>query len=284
MANTLFPTTFTATTSADITLGTYLIAAGFTDLTNNSVTGQNGYIRNNSASINLLIGFGTTPPAHYASILPLSSMEFNAGMNVNDIWVKAASSTVSVDFVEGASDLVSPSITGVIGTITLADDAIPKGDGGNLVASNITDDGDTVTIGKDASFGGDVDVIAGNVAVVGSILSSTAQGGVGYATGAGGSVTQGTNRTTGVTINTVSGAITLISAAGSATPASFTVTNSTVAATDVVIVSQKSGTDLYEIFVTRVATGSFKITSFTTGGTTTEQPVFNFAVIKGVSS
>lgn len=108
--------------------------------------------------------------------------------------------------------------------------------------------------------------------------------GVGYFTGAGGAVTQGTNRTTGVTLNTNCGSITLISAAGSATPASFTVTNSKVAATDTVVVSQKSGTDLYEIFVTAVAAGSFRITSFTTGGTTTETPVFNFTVIKGVAA
>jgi hypothetical protein len=126
--------------------------------------------------------------------------------------------------------------------------------------------------------------VNGNQVTAGSIKSNTATGGVGYATGAGGAVTQGTNRTTGVTLNTVTGAITLISAAGSATPASFTVTNSAVAATDVVIVNQKSGTDLYEIFVTAVGAGSFQITSFTTGGTTTESPVFNFAVIKGVAA
>jgi len=47
---------------------------------------------------------------------------------------------------------------------------------------------------------------------------------------------------------------------------------------------QKSGADLYELFVTNVAAGSFKITFFTTGGTTTEQPVFHFNVFKGVSS
>lgn len=108
--------------------------------------------------------------------------------------------------------------------------------------------------------------------------------GLGYETGAGGAVTQITSRTTGVTVNTNCGAITLLSAAGSATPASFTVTNSKVAATDVIVVSQKSGTDLYEIFVTAVAAGSFRITSFTTGGTTTESPVFNFAVVKAVAA
>lgn len=117
----------------------------------------------------------------------------------------------------------------------------------------------------------------------GAILSNLT-GGVGYGTGAGGTATQSVGRTAGVTINKTTGSITLVSAAGSASYQSFTVTNSTVAATDVVIVNQKSGTDLYEIHVTAVAAGSFRITFRTTGGTTTEQPVFNFAVIKGVTS
>jgi len=113
-------------------------------------------------------------------------------------------------------------------------------------------------------------------------IASTGTAGVGYATGAGGAVTQGTNRTTGVTLNKTTGSITLFSAAGSATAATFTVTNSTVAATDVIILNQKSGTDLYDLMVTAVAAGSFNITFRTTGGSTTETPVFNFAVIKGV--
>lgn len=115
-------------------------------------------------------------------------------------------------------------------------------------------------------------------------IVSTGTAGVGYATGAGGTVTQITSRTTGVTLNKTSGAITLVSAAGSATAATFTVTNSTVAATDVIILNQKSGTDLYDLMVTAVAAGSFNITFRTTGGTTTETPVFNFAVIKGVAA
>lgn len=115
------------------------------------------------------------------------------------------------------------------------------------------------------------------------VTSSSATAGIGYATGAGGAVTQASSRTTGVELNTVSGAITLVSAAGTTSWQSFTVTNSTVAATDVVIVNQKSGTDLYEIHVTAVAAGSFRISYKTTAGTTTEQPVFNFAVIKAVA-
>jgi len=115
-------------------------------------------------------------------------------------------------------------------------------------------------------------------------IVSTGVAGIGYATGAGGTVTQATNRTTGVTLNKTTGAITLVSAAGSATAATFTVLNNTVAATDVIILNQKSGTDLYDLMVTAVAANSFNVTFRTTGGTTTEQPVFSFAVIKGVAA
>lgn len=122
-----------------------------------------------------------------------------------------------------------------------------------------------------------------SLAATGAITSSGTAG-VGYATGAGGAVTQITSRTTGVTLNKTTGAITMFSAAGSPTLASFTVTNSTVAATDVIIINQKSGTDLYEIAITAVAAGSFRVSFFSLVGTTTEQPVFNFAVIKAVAA
>lgn len=115
-------------------------------------------------------------------------------------------------------------------------------------------------------------------------LLGSGQAAVGYGVGAGATVTQITSRTTGVTINALCGAITLVSAAGSSSWQSFTVTNNKVAATDTVIVNQKSGTDLYRTHVTAVAAGSFRITFATTAGTTTEQPVFNFAVIKAVTS
>jgi hypothetical protein len=126
---------------------------------------------------------------------------------------------------------------------------------------------------------------SGNIEASGSgNIVASGTGKVGYSTGSGGAVTQDTSRTTGVTLDKTNGAITLVSAAGDTAWATFTVTNSTVAATDTVIVNQKSGTDLYMIHVTNVAAGSFKITFATTGGNTTEQPVFNFAVIKAVSA
>jgi len=112
----------------------------------------------------------------------------------------------------------------------------------------------------------------------------TGAGGLGYGTGSGGTVTQTTSRTTGVTLNKTNGAITLFTAAGSITATTFTVTNSTVAATDVIHVCQKSGTNLYNTLVTAVAAGSFNITFYTTGGIASDAPVFNFAVIKAVTA
>lgn len=119
-------------------------------------------------------------------------------------------------------------------------------------------------------------VNTGNLEVVGD--------GLGYGTGSGGTVIQTGSRNTGVTINKPTGSITLVSAAGSASWNSFAVTNSTVAATDTIIVNQKSGSDQYQIFVTNIVAGSFTLTFATTGGTTIEQPVFNFSVIKGVTA
>jgi hypothetical protein len=115
---------------------------------------------------------------------------------------------------------------------------------------------------------------SGDCLVIGTSL-------LGYGTGSGSSVTQATSRTTGVTINNPVGRITLVSAAGSTTWTSFTVTNSTVGTSDLIVVNQRTGTDLYEIHVTAVAAGSFRLSFRTTGGTTTETPTFSFAVISG---
>jgi hypothetical protein len=117
----------------------------------------------------------------------------------------------------------------------------------------------------------------------GNVLVTNAAG-LGYGTGAGGTVTQLTSRTTGVTLSKPTGSITMFSAAGSTTAATFTVTNTLVAATDTIILNQKSGTNKYVFLVTAVAAGSFSITFYTTGGTATDAPVINFAIIKGVTA
>lgn len=118
----------------------------------------------------------------------------------------------------------------------------------------------------------------------GIINSSSPTAGIGYSTGAGSTVTQTVSRTTAVTINTVSGSITLFSLAGSATAATFTVNNSTVAASDVIVMCQRSGTNLYNILVTQVNAGNFNVTFNTTGGTAVDTPVFSFMVLNAVTA
>ena len=182
----------------------------------------------------------------------------------------AASGTVTA---AGIYSFGQPTIAATNATVTYTDAA-------TIYLGNAPANGTNVTITNAWSLW----VGAGNVRFDGNVLLKGSTSALGYGTGSGGAVTQATSRTTGVTLNKTNGAITLVSAAGSATYQSFTVTNSTVAATDTIIVNQKSGTDKYIILVTAVAAGSFQITFATTGGTTVEQPVFNFAVIKAVTA
>jgi len=113
----------------------------------------------------------------------------------------------------------------------------------------------------------------------------------GYGTGAGSTVTQATDRTTGVTINTLSGQITTNNASLAAeASANFTVTNSKVALNDVVIVSIQSGTNggNTAVSVVTVANGSFVIkvsnNNAAAGTAETGAIIINFAVIKAVAA
>ena len=104
----------------------------------------------------------------------------------------------------------------------------------------------------------------------------------------GGTVTQATSKSTGVILNTNSGQITMNNAAlAAAAEVTFAVTNSQVAATDVVIVNHGSaGTaGAYVVQANTMASGSFKITAANlSAGDLSEAIVINFVVIKGASS
>lgn len=126
------------------------------------------------------------------------------------------------------------------------------------------------------------------IATPGAVLSTSATLGIGYGTGSGGTASQATSRTTGVTLNTVNGAITLFSTTTTAgTRSSFTVTNSAVAATDNVLVSLVSAAtaDAYDVTVTAIAAGSFRIQVTNIAAVAVaEAPVVKFTVIKGTSA
>lgn len=136
-------------------------------------------------------------------------------------------------------------------------------------------------------FGGSL-TLTGALAVASSVKSSNATGGVGYATGAGGAVTQITSASTGVTLNKVTGQITTVAlTTAAAAEERFTVTNSAVAATDVVALSTTyngGGTPL--LSVQKVAAGAFDIVISNAHATAAFDAVMviNFAVIKAVAA
>lgn len=132
---------------------------------------------------------------------------------------------------------------------------------------------------------------ANNVTISGGTVSGSSvksTNAFGFATGAGGTVTQGTSKSTGVTLDKTTGTITMHGAILNATTSvSFTLTNSTIAATDVVHVSIKSGCTAasYLVQVDATAAGSCVITLRNySGSNLTETPVLNFVVISGVAA
>jgi hypothetical protein len=128
-------------------------------------------------------------------------------------------------------------------------------------------------------------ITSGNMTTSGTVLTSNA---LGYSTGAGGTVTQLTSKSTAVTLNKTTGQITTHNAAlGAAGEVSFTVDNSTVAATDTVVVNIATGgtSNTYIASVRNVDAGSFRIMiGNMSGSSRSEALVLNYAVIKGVSA
>jgi hypothetical protein len=120
-------------------------------------------------------------------------------------------------------------------------------------------------------------------AVAGGNLGYNATTGVfGYLSGTG-TITQATNKATGVTLNSPAGQITLNGAALAAdTTVSFTLTNSSITANDVLILNHLSaGTAGSYLLNARAAAGSASINVRNiTAGSLSEAIVIGFAVIK----
>jgi hypothetical protein len=121
----------------------------------------------------------------------------------------------------------------------------------------------------------DQDIIGSNFVLAGGELGYTAE--------ASGTVTQLTSKSTGVTLNKSAGQITLNGAElANITNVSFTLTNSTISAKDVVILSVASGATAgaYNCWISSKTSGSCVITirNFS-GGALSEAFVLNFAVL-----
>jgi hypothetical protein len=110
--------------------------------------------------------------------------------------------------------------------------------------------------------------------------------GLGYGTGAGGTVTQATSKATAVTLNKPTGQITMNNAALlPATSVFFDVNNSLVAATDNVLLTLSNFSALNYTIKCFVAAGKFTvILKNETAGSLSDAVVFNFGILKGATT
>lgn len=235
----------------------------------------------------------------------------------------------------GGSDLIFTGTTGqclIKMTDNLAD-ALSINEGANSYITFVTtNSSEGITIKKDTTFSGGVDLIfsgttgqcqilmvdnLANALTIGestnayitfvttdsgekisavkaiegtvAITSKGPTSGIGYSTGAGGVVAQATDRSTGVTLNTICGKITTqATSLAAGAEAVFVVTNSAVAVGDVILLSVRSGpTANTSVFsVSAVAAGSFSIKIHNLHASTadTGAAILNFVVLKSVEA
>lgn len=129
----------------------------------------------------------------------------------------------------------------------------------------------------------DQDITGADFVSAGTVYATSE---IGYAVAAQGTVTQATSKSTGVTLNKSAGQITMNGAAlAGATAVSFTLTNSTLSAKDVIVVCISGGgtAAAYTVYVSSMAAGSAVITlrNLTAATSLSEAVVINFAIIHG---
>jgi hypothetical protein len=138
-------------------------------------------------------------------------------------------------------------------------------------------------IARFRSNGADVATIGAS----GALLSLSPTAGLGYGPGAGGTVTQATSKATGVTLFKASGQITMNAASLAAgTIVSFALTNTAIAATDVLILNHISGGTVGSYLLNaQCGAGSATINVRNeTAGALAEAIVIQYVLIKGVNA
>jgi hypothetical protein len=156
---------------------------------------------------------------------------------------------------------------------------------GNVTGGNLVTNGALVTSGS--TINSNI-TTTGNITITGAGgVSSNNSGKIGYGTGSGGTVTQLTDKTTGVTLNAASGQITMAGTqlTGDAT-VSFTLTNSVIANTDVMIINQVGGGNigLYAFnAVCNSGTANIAVHNMTNTNRS-DAIVLRFAVIRGATT
>jgi hypothetical protein len=171
--------------------------------------------------------------------------------------------------------------------ITVQDLVRPKDEFSTVIQADANIASTTNSTGSIVVTGSGGVGVAGNIRAGGTIRSTSDTAGIGYSAGAGGTETQLSSKSTGVTLNKIAGQITLNSATlNAATNVSFTLTNSAISNTDVMIINHISGGTVGAYtFNGACGNGSATITiRNVTAGNLSEAPVIRFVVIKGAIS
>ena len=221
-------------------------------------------------SANTILGFEIGPDAPVGLVLGLT----DGILLVGGRWVKVGPQTILLH--ASATNFVEIGAGGGVAVSTSAFTA-----GANFLYV-LTTDATTVTGLQDWRYNPSV----GSP----STLSASATGGVGYATGAGGTITQGagSGKATAFTLSKVTGTITTDNASlASATSVSALWTNTAIAITDAVVINHVSGGTVgaYTFNVSPGA-GSAGLVIRNVMPATAEAAalVLQFAVIKGVAA
>ena len=190
-----------------------------------------------------------------------------------------------------AAGLTSGNVTtnaNLTGHITSAGNAAVLGSFSLAQLNTAINDADVANLVSPAFTTPNIGVASGTSLTTTGVITSTGTAGVGYSTGAGGAVTQLTDKGTGVTLNKISGQITMSSAnILSGASALFLLTNSTITTNDTMSINHVStGTvGVYQAWCAMCQSGSayiwVKNNSLVTLG---EAIVLQFNVHKGASS
>ena len=156
------------------------------------------------------------------------------------------------------------------------------GDGNKLGITTVSP-GTNIVIGTNTTSR--IEITDATTLVYHNLLLTSQTGTLGYGTGAGGSVTQSTSKSTAVTLNRPCGRITMNNAALAAgASVAFTLINSLISPTDLVIcVANLNTAYRVESFIDPFNGATIRVTN-TTAGSLSDALQLNFAVIKGVAA
>ena len=255
----------TSTTEASSTTAASIITLG------GIYAAKKAYIAGNIFTASTLESTSLTT----GSFVSLGGMGLAKRLNVGGN-VVVSSGTASTTTTTGAIVVSGAGGVGVGGSVIA---------GGNIVAASGTASTSTTTGALVVSGAGGVGV--GGAINAGGIYASGASSGIGFLSGSGGAQTQGSSKATTVVSNTPTGQITMFNTALAAnTSTSFTLTCSSIAASDLVLVEHQSVGALgaYNITATPAAGSAVITVRNNSTASLSEAIVLRYLVLKSVNA